>query len=204
MEFALEMIIRAADERVDIREIPIALHPRGGTSKLKPFRDGWRHVHLILTHSPTHLFIAPGALMALAGAFIVSIVLAEVSLFGRHWFLHTLIAGSLLLIAGLQAVGLGLCGQAYAAYFLGKRGTLVERLEARGVRLKHGLLLGGASLLAGLAVGGLILAAWAERSFGALSAQRLAVLAATLFIVGVEVIFVSLLLSMLGLRRRRP
>ena len=33
MEFGLEMIIRAAEENLDIREIPIELHPRGGVSK---------------------------------------------------------------------------------------------------------------------------------------------------------------------------
>ena len=44
MEFASEMVIRATREHLDVREVPIELHPRLGTSKLSPFRDGWRHL----------------------------------------------------------------------------------------------------------------------------------------------------------------
>src|SRR5919109_836747 len=65
MEFASEMVIRAAKERLDIRELPIEYHPRGGESKLSSFRDGWRHLRFLLVHSPTWLFILPGAAMAL-------------------------------------------------------------------------------------------------------------------------------------------
>ena len=64
MEFASEMVIRASKEKLDIREFPIEYHPRGGESKLSSFRDGWRHLRFLLVHSPTHLFIIPGAVMA--------------------------------------------------------------------------------------------------------------------------------------------
>ena len=60
MEFASEMVIRAARRGVDITEIPIQLHPRGGESKLSPFRDGWRHLKLMLVYNPTFLFLVPG------------------------------------------------------------------------------------------------------------------------------------------------
>src|SRR5262245_52036435 len=63
MEFASEMVIRAAKERLVIRQLPIQYHPRGGESKLSSFRDGWRHLRFLLVHSPTYLFIVPGAAM---------------------------------------------------------------------------------------------------------------------------------------------
>ena len=63
MEFASEMVIRAAKADLDIRQLPIDYHPRGGTSKLSSFRDGWRHLRFLLVHSPTHLFVIPGAVM---------------------------------------------------------------------------------------------------------------------------------------------
>ena len=44
MEFALEMVVRAAQAGMDIRELDIELHPRGGESKLAPFRDGSRAI----------------------------------------------------------------------------------------------------------------------------------------------------------------
>ena len=48
MEFALEMVVRAAQEGLDIRELEIELRPRGGESKLAPFRDGMRGVSFVL------------------------------------------------------------------------------------------------------------------------------------------------------------
>src|SRR6266550_3120120 len=83
MEFASEMVIRASKENLDMREFPIALHPRGGKSKLSPFRDGWRHVRLMLVYNPTFVFIVPGVLVALLGAVIMILVFAHASLFGR-------------------------------------------------------------------------------------------------------------------------
>jgi hypothetical protein len=70
-------------------------------------------------------------------------------------------------------------------------------------RLEHGLLVGGALTLSGLAVEGVIVAKWLSRGLGGLSEERLAVLAATLVIVGLQVFFTSFLLSILGLRRSR-
>src|SRR5580704_9054222 len=74
MEFASEMVIRASKEGLRIAEFPIEYHPRGGESKLSSFRDGWRHLRFLLVHSPTHLFILPGALMAGIGFLIMCLV----------------------------------------------------------------------------------------------------------------------------------
>src|SRR4029077_12415019 len=74
MEFASEMVIRAAHEHLDVREVPIELHPRVGDSKLSPFRDGWRHLRLILVYNPTFLFLLPGLVMLFAGSFLPLLV----------------------------------------------------------------------------------------------------------------------------------
>jgi hypothetical protein len=203
MEFAVEMVIRATEEDLDVRELPIELHPRGGTSKLSPFRDGWRTIHLMLAYSPKHLFMIPALAMVVLGSFVVSIVLADVSLFGRQWYLHTLIVGALLVIVGVQVLGLGLCAEAFATHYLGRRGTLYGALQARGVRFRHGLVTGGGCLVAGLVGGSLVFGTWAARSFDSLSEQRLTVVSSTLFIVGMQVVFVSLLISMIDFRERR-
>src|SRR5947208_10238017 len=67
MEFASEMVIRAAKENLDIRQFPIEYRPRGGESKLSSFRDGWRHLRFLLVHSPTWLFLIPGATLVTLG-----------------------------------------------------------------------------------------------------------------------------------------
>src|SRR4029450_12301071 len=101
MEFASEMVIRAARAQLVIREVPIALHPRGGESKLSPFRDGWRHLRLMLVYSPNFLFVIPGAVMVLLGLLIVVTVLSKTTIFGRQFYIHAEIAGSLLVVVGI-------------------------------------------------------------------------------------------------------
>src|SRR4051794_3948911 len=79
MEFASEMVIRASKAALDVREFPIALHPRGGESKLNPFSDGWRHVRLMLLYNPNFLFLLPGFALAVVGAAITAAAMAHVS-----------------------------------------------------------------------------------------------------------------------------
>jgi glycosyltransferase involved in cell wall biosynthesis len=201
MEFASEMVIRAAKQDLDIRQIPIEYHPREGESKLSSFRDGWRHLRFLLVHSPTYLFLVPGAFMALVGALVLLAVLAQVNFLGRSWDIHTMVAGAMLLIVGSQVLALGFAARAYGVYVLGEQDPLFEWMRAR-FRLEHGLLAGGLVFLSGLIVSGVIVGIWADRGFGALSEARLAVLAATLIIIGIQIFFSSFLLSILGLRRR--
>jgi hypothetical protein len=196
------MVIRAAKENLDIRQLPIEYHPRSGESKLSRFRDGWRHLRFLLVHSPTYLFVIPGAIMAALGAIAVLTVLTRLSLFGRSWDLHAEIGGALLMIVGTQILALGLCAHAYGSYFMGERDAWFDRMRAR-FRLEHGLALGGAFIVAGVAVATVIVVTWINRGFGQLSEERTAVLAATLLIVGIQIFFSSFLLSILGLRRRR-
>jgi glycosyltransferase involved in cell wall biosynthesis len=202
MEFASEMVIRASKEELAIEQIPIEYHPREGESKLSSFRDGWRHLRFLLVHSPTHLFLIPGAFLAGLGILIMIGVLAHVSIFGRSWDVHAMIGGSLLTIVGTQILALGLCARAYGVYVLGERDAWFELVRPR-VKLEHGLLAGAALIVAGLAVGGGIIASWIAQGAGALSQTRLALLAATLLIVGIQTFFSSFLLSILGLRRAR-
>jgi hypothetical protein len=201
MEFASEMVIRAGKAKLAIAEIPIHYHPREGKSKLSSFRDGWRHLRFLLVHSPTWLFILPGAVLGLIGGLVSATVLLEIDVLGREWDLHTMVAGALLMIVGTQVVALGLCAHAYGTYFMGEKDPWFDRMRAR-FRLEHGLMLGGLLMCAGFVVALVIVGVWADRGFGALSEERLAVLAAALFIIGMQVFFSSFLLSILGLRRR--
>jgi glycosyltransferase involved in cell wall biosynthesis len=200
MEFASEMVVRASKEKLVIAEVPITYHPRGGESKLSSFRDGWRHLRYLLVHSPTHLFIVPGTVLAVVGAAIVVFVGAGLNFFGRAWGIHALIGGAFLMIMGTQVVAMGLCAHAYGTYFMGDREPWFDRARAR-FRLEHGLALGGLFILAGLALGLTMLVNWISAGFGSLADEHLAVIAVAVMIVGVQIFFSSFLLSILGLRR---
>ena len=128
-------------------------------------------------------------------------VIARLGIFGRNWDIHALIAGALLAIVGTQVVALGVCAHAYGTYFMGERDRWFDRMRAR-YRLEHGLILGGVLAGAGLIVAAAIVLDWIRHGFGRLADENLAVMAATLIIVGIQIFFSSFLVSILGLRRR--
>src|SRR5207302_2940471 len=121
MEFASEMVIRAAKEDLSIAQLPIEYRPREGESKLSTWRDGWRHLRFLLVHSPTYLFLVPGLVLLAIGALLSAASLAHIAVFGRTWELHSMIAGSLGMIVGTQIAAMGLCAHAYGMYFMGDR-----------------------------------------------------------------------------------
>ena len=200
MEFASEMVIRASKAGLRITEIPIEYHPRQGESKLRSFRDGWRHLRFLLVHSPTHLFIVPGAALLLVGSLAMLASLLDIDVFGRRWNLHAMIASAMVVIAGAQVIGLGLAARAYGVRHLGEEDRLFERYDG-SVRLEHGLLAGSLVILAGLAIATAVVVTWVQRGFGAISDEKLAVLSLTLLAVGIQIVFSSFLLSIIGLRR---
>jgi hypothetical protein len=155
----------------------------------------------MLMHRPTVLFVLPGLLLGLLGTLIITLALAQASLFGHIFLIHTLIGGSLLVVVGAQLLGFGLCGRVYALNQLGDRDPWLERQSER-FRLEHGLLAGAGIALAGMALGGVIIGNWLASGLGTLAEEQATILAATLVIVGVQVFFTSFLLSILGLRRR--
>ena len=201
MEFASEQVIRASKAGLDIRELDIEYHPRKGESKLSSFSDGWRHLRFLLVHSPTWLFIVPGALMLVAGFIGGLVVLTGVNLLGREWQIHSLIAAAMLCICGAQILQLGAFGRTFAYYYLGERDRLFESVQ-RHIHLEHGLLLGAALLIAGLATVGVLVVQWIARGFGSLAEQRLALVGLTLMVLGLQVTFGAFFLSILGLPRR--
>jgi len=185
MEFASEMLIAAARERLRIVEVPITYHPRAGESKLRSFRDGWRHLRLLLLYSPTHLFTIPGAAIALLGlAFLIALVGGPVRIGGLFFDFHFMFVGSLLSIIGTHVALLGLFARA------GMQGA------PPWFTLERGLAGGGLLLASGIAANVFILMRWIATGFGPLNAVRPAILALTLMAVGAQVVFSSFYLDL--------
>ena len=69
MEFASEMVVKAALRGIRVAEVPVVLSPdgRGRPPHLRPWRDGWRHLKFLLMHSPRWLYLYPGLAMAGGG-----------------------------------------------------------------------------------------------------------------------------------------
>jgi hypothetical protein len=77
MEFASEMLIRAAQRRVSIKEVALGYRPRVGKSKLAPWTDGMRHLRLIVGLSPHLLLWGPGLIGVALGWLIYIATLAD-------------------------------------------------------------------------------------------------------------------------------
>jgi len=113
-----------------------------------------------------------------------------------------LILACLLILLGVQAIGLGLSARAFGVYFISEQDRLFQKLRAR-LRLEHGLALALVVGGTGLALLGIVIERWVSHGFGRLSEERLAIFAATVVAVGAQIFFTSFLLSIIGLRRRR-
>jgi glycosyltransferase involved in cell wall biosynthesis len=190
MEFASEMVIKAAKRGLRIAEVPIVYHPRTGDSKLNSVRDAWRHMRFMLVHTSTYLFVVPGTMATVAGLATLAFFAADPTFAPRRG-LSVAIAAAIVSIVGTQVVLLGLFAKTYAVLYLDEREPGLERLWPR-VRLEHGLLAGAIAAIVGLTI-----AAIAE--FDSSSNPRLGLLGLTLLALGFQVIFGSFFLSVLGL-----
>jgi hypothetical protein len=105
MEFASEMIVRAALGGLSIAEVPTTLS-RDGRSRpphLRTWRDGWRHLRFLLMLSPRWLFLYPGALLFSIGAIAQAAILTGPVAVGRVVLdIHTMLFAGGAMIAGVQ------------------------------------------------------------------------------------------------------
>jgi len=208
MEFASEMLIRAARQGLRIEQIPITLRRGGrpGRPHLRSFRDGWRHLKMMFMLSPTHLFLLPGSALLLAGGALLALLAPGPLYVGSVMIdYHFMILGSLMAVLGFNVATIGLFARIYALVEgLEEKDPLLERLF-RLVNLERGLLAGATLFLSGLAVNAAILVEWLLEgfSFGGEIRVRPAILGLTLMVIGAQAFFSSFFFSILGTERRR-
>lgn len=107
MEFATEMIIKAARFKANIDETPITLHKDGRIAHpphLRTIRDGWRTLRFFLLSSPRWLFWRPGLVLMLLGLIGYALAMPGVKIGGAQIGMNSLMIASLALITGAQAV----------------------------------------------------------------------------------------------------
>jgi adenylyl-sulfate kinase len=204
MEFASEMVIRAVRAGWRITDRDIIYHPRQGESKLRSFRDGWRHLRFMMLHSPTMTLLLPGFLLWLAGlALAVPLALGPVIIHGRLVDIHFMIMAGMLNIVSAQILMMGLLAKAFA-HLTGLRN---DPLIAWFYRFFHyEWITGLAALIFLLGTGAAtwVIWKWAGSGFGSLSESRLLFLALLLVVNGVLVATGAYLFSIMALPKRCP
>lgn len=201
MEFASEMIIKAARKKMRIGEVPVSYHTRLGESKLKSLSDGYRHLRFMLLYGHDLFFLLPGLIMFLAGFIILmALVGGPIQVKSVVFYTHPMVLGSLLAILGYQVI----LSWLYAKTFMISAGLedsdpIIDRI-IRYFTLERASIIGLILFTTGFLINLKILFTWFTTGFGELSEIKTSIFASTLMVVGVQSVFSAILLSVILLR----
>ncbi len=196
MEFASENIIKSALAGFEIREVPIVLRKdlRDRAPHLRTWRDGWRHLRFILLFAPNMVLIAPGLALFLVGAALgAPIFLGDPGLPPAAAY-----SASALVLLGAQFITVGVIAKTwYHVEGFYKRPYLDTMF--RFFNLEMGLVAGSGLILIGLIAGWPLVDAW---RFDATPDPAGAMASLTFLVLGLQTITASIILSVLGIRKR--
>ena len=203
MEFASELVVKAALAGWTIAEVPTTLQPdgRGRAAHLRSWRDGWRHLRFLLLFSPRWLFLYPGVALFTLGTLLTGALYVAPLQIGRAGLdIHSMLYASAATLLGIQLCLFALFARVSAqnSGLLPRRPALDRTLSK--LTLERGLLAGLAIVLCGLAWSAAAFWQWFSAGFGPLDPRvvmRETIPAVTLMIAGMEIMLASFLLSVL-------
>ena len=201
MEFASEMIVMAAKNRLKIKEVPINYYKRLGRSKLQPLADGWRHLRFMLLYSPLFLFFVPGAILFLLGiGLTLWLYFGPPEIFGIKIYFHPMFFASLSIITGYQLMGFALFAKTYSITHLDDEPVFDKFYKY--ATIDKASVFGMLMVLLGSSIYLMICIKWIKTGFGVLTEVKNSILALTLIIIGIQTIFSSFMLSILGIKQK--
>jgi hypothetical protein len=159
-------------------------------------------LRFILLYAPNWLFLLPGCLLvALAIGLVLWLLPGPRIAGGVGLDIHTMSLAMMLALLGVHIISVGMFVKVfcYTERFSRNQPTLVKWLKT--VKLEHGLLVGAVLALAGFAGDAVVFSQWAHSGFGKLQAVRTVFFCSLSLFLGVEVLFSSVFLSMLGINR---
>ena len=207
MEFASEMVVKSTLCQLKIDQIPITLRcdRRSSSPHLRSWRDGWRHLRFLLLYSPKWLFVLPGLLLTIAGAFgFILLLPMPLTIRGVTFDLNSLLVSSVAMLTGFQVLAFGLFTKAYAVNIGLLPGKEYWHRLVNGCAVEWGIGIGLVLMVSGL---GLLIHAilfWKAAGFGPLPYQishRTVILAVTLISLGIQASVYGFALNILGLQR---
>ncbi|MFP4319558.1 MAG: glycosyltransferase family 2 protein [Phormidium sp.] len=209
MEFASEMLVKAAMLGLKMTEVPITLHPDGRDRPphLRPWSDGWRHLKYILLFAPKVIYWVPGSFL-LSFGLILAVMLnlspgGEAVYVGNFRFNdHWIVVSALSCLLGYELLLTGLLAHLY---------TLTHRIQRRSPRMdwlvnavsiEKILLFSLVMVGIGIGIELSVLRSWFAVEFGPLYAIRPAITGMVLILMGAQTLFSGLFYAVLCDRYR--
>lgn len=208
MEFASEMVVKASLHKQKISEVPTTLSPDGRDRPphLRSIRDGWRHLRFLLLMCPLWLYLIPSGLLLGLGLGVMGWLTPGPQTLGSVTLdVHTMLLGSLCVLLGYQTLWLW----AFARIYGWTSGILPPQTFSKDVfkifNLERGLIWGFFLLALGIGLNVYLFSHWLGQGMGPLIVEvtlRYALWGFLLMVLGVQTIYGSFFLSMLGMRQR--
>jgi Glycosyl transferase family 2 len=208
MEFASEMIVRAALSGYHIEEVPTTLKKDGRSRRphLSTWRDGLRQLIFLLMYSPRWLFLYPGIALLVLGLFGAFVLLPGPLKVGPVEFdIHTFIVACVSILVGVQAISFAVIVRRFAAAhrLLPRSQRFSDILDS--VTLERVLLGAAVITLAGFA--GLIwcIFQWASTKFGPLEYStilRTLVISLTAIAIGMQLMWTGFVAAIMDIPTR--
>jgi glycosyltransferase involved in cell wall biosynthesis len=206
MELASEFVIKSTLKGLRFTEVPITLYPDGRSRAphLRSWRDGWRHLRFMLLFSPRWLFLIPGVVLCILGFSALSVLALGQMIFGKVVLdVGSMMGASMLLLIGVQLLSFAVFTRVFAVGegLLPPNRKLERILET--FTLEWGVFLGILMSLIGLGIFGYAFWDWQKAGFQGLSYGdnlRRLIPASTLIVLGVQLVFGSFFLGVLGMK----
>src|SRR5690349_6236474 len=207
MEFASEMVIKASLRELRIAEVPVTLSPDGRSRPphLRTWRDGWRHLRFMLLFSPRWLFLYPGAALLGGGVIVGALLDTGPRRIGSVTFdIDTLLLAGFACLIGFQLIVFAVFTKVFAMErgFHPPSATYYRWFDY--VKLETGLAVGGLMFASGAIGLTIAVLSWGAVGFGQLDPRmtmREIIPAAVLLTPGVQTVFASFFLSILGMEK---
>ncbi len=198
MEFASEMLIKARQSGLAIREVPIRYSPRKTPSKLHSFADGWRHIRFVLLLNPLPFIAIPGAIFAFIGLVLMILFAIKGQVATSH--LHSFILAAFLICGGIQLIAFGILIKIYSVTQRYEKKEGIIELVMDYHNLEYFLVMGGSLLFIAFLTGISVIVTWVRSGFGQMIEIVNAIVALSLGIIGLQIIFMAVFVSMMLLR----
>jgi len=209
MEFASEMVVKTAIHNLKIAEVPITLFPDGRSRPphLRAWHDGWRHLRFLLMYSPKWLFLYPGLFVLFVSSVFFSLLLKSPIPIGHIILdIHSMLYFTTAIIVSFQIILFYIMSRIYTV----NQGLIPEKKNFNNLfryfTLERGLILGGFLLLVGITLMVFLIMKWKVLSYGPIidtsQTLRYAFISMLSLVLGVQIIFSSFMLSILGIIQR--